>query len=69
MRHARRRGRAPGTQAGLRELITLKHLIAGRIPTHLGLSAEGWTRTVMIFLVIVVVAGIVAVWNRSRYHP
>jgi len=49
--------------------MTLKHLIAGRIPTHLGISAEGWTRTVMIFLVIVVVAGIVAVWNRSRYHP
>jgi hypothetical protein len=23
----------------------------------------------MIFLVIVVVAGIVAMWNRSRYHP
>jgi hypothetical protein len=50
-------------------MITLKHLIAARIPTHLGPSAEGWTRTVMIFLVIVVVAGIVAMWNRSRYHP
>jgi len=54
---------------GLRELITLMHLIAGRIPRNLGLSAEGWTRTVMIFLLIVVIAGIVAVWNRSRYHP
>jgi hypothetical protein len=30
---------------------------------------EGWTRTAMIFLLIVVVAGIVAMWNRSRYHP
>ena len=69
MRRARRGGRAAKTQAGLREMITLKHLIAARIPTHLGPSAEGWTRTVMIFLVIVVVAGIVAMWNRSRYHP
>jgi hypothetical protein len=54
---------------GLREMITLKHVVAGRIPTNLGPSAEGWTRTVMIFLVIVVVAGIVAMWNRSRYRP
>jgi hypothetical protein len=50
-------------------MITLKHLAAGRIPTNLGPSAEGWTRTVMIFTVIVVVAGIVATWNRSRYRP
>ena len=50
-------------------MIPLKHLIAGRIPTHLGLSAEGWTRTVMIFLLITVIAGIVAMWNRSRYRP
>lgn len=54
---------------GLREMITLKHLIAGRIPTNLGPSAENWTRTVMIFLLIAVIAGIVAMWNRSRYHP
>jgi hypothetical protein len=50
-------------------MITLKHLVAGRIPTNLGPSAEGWTCTVMIFLLIVVVAGIVAMWNRSRYRP
>ena len=50
-------------------MITLKHLVAGRVPTNLGPSAESWTRTVMIFLFIVVVAGIVAMWNRSRYHP
>jgi hypothetical protein len=50
-------------------MITLKHLVAGRMPTNLGPSAEGWTRTVMIFLLIVVVAGIVAIWNRSRYRP
>jgi hypothetical protein len=55
--------------SGLREMITLEHVVAGRIPTNLGPSAEGWTRTVMIFLVIVVVAGIVAMWNRSRYRP
>jgi hypothetical protein len=50
-------------------MITLKHLIAGRIPTNLGPSAESWTRPVMIFILIVVVAGVVALWNRSRYHP
>jgi hypothetical protein len=55
--------------SGLREMLTLKHMVAGRILTNLGPSAEGWTRTVMIFLVIVVVAGIVAMWNRSRYRP
>ena len=37
-------------------MITLKHLVAGRIPTNLGPSAEGWTRTLRIFLLIVVVA-------------
>ena len=50
-------------------MITLKHLIAGRIPKNLGLAAQDWTRTVMIFFLIAVVAGIVAVWNRSHYHP
>ncbi len=49
--------------------MTLKHLLAGRVPTNLGTSAEGWTRTVMIFLLIVVIAGVIAMWNRSRYHP
>ena len=63
--------RRPGGQdaSGLREMITLKHLVAARIPANLGPSAEGWARTVMIFLLIVVVAGIVAMWNRSRYRP
>jgi hypothetical protein len=50
-------------------MITLTHLLAGRIPKNLGPSAESWTRLVMIFLLIVVVAGVVAVRNRSRYHP
>jgi len=50
-------------------MITLKHLMAGRIPKNLGPSAEDWTRMVMIFLLIAVVVGIVAMWNRSRYHP
>jgi hypothetical protein len=49
--------------------MTLKHLIAGRIPTNLGPSAEHWTRPVMIFLLIAVVAGIVAMWSRARYRP
>lgn len=70
LQHLVRSGRrAAKAQAGLREMIALKHLVAGRVPTNLGLSAENWTRIVMIFLVIVVVAGIVAMWNRSRYHP
>lgn len=50
-------------------MITLKHLMAGRIPKNLGPSAENWTRTVMIILVIAVVAGIVAMWNRTHYRP
>jgi len=50
-------------------MITLKHLIAGRIPKNLGPAAQDWTRPVMLFLLIAVVVGIVAVWNRSRYHP
>ena len=66
---ARRRGRAARTQRGLREMITLKHLIAGRTPKNLGPTAEHWTRPVMIFTLIAVVAGIVAMWNRSRYRP
>ena len=69
MRQARRTGRAAKTQAGLREMVALKHLVAGRVPTHLGPSAESWTRPLMIFLLIVVVAGVVAMWNRSNYHP
>jgi hypothetical protein len=50
-------------------MMTLKHLIAARIPRNLGPGAENWTRLVMIVLVIAVVAGIVAMWNRSQYHP
>jgi hypothetical protein len=49
--------------------MTLKHLISGRIPRNLGPAAESWTRLVMIFLLIAIVAGIVAMWNRSHYHP
>jgi uncharacterized membrane protein YeaQ/YmgE (transglycosylase-associated protein family) len=61
--------RRPSIKPGLREMITLKHLMAGRIPTNLGPSAEGWTRTLTIIVLVLVVAGIVAMWNRSRYHP
>ncbi len=50
-------------------MITLKHLLAGRVPTGWEPSAEGWAQTVMVILLIAVVAGIVAIRNRSRYHP
>jgi hypothetical protein len=50
-------------------MITLKHLVAGRVPTGLGPTMEGWAQTVMIILLVVAVGGIVAIWNRSRYRP
>jgi len=49
-------------------MITLMLLAAGRGPT-LGPGNQGWTSTVMFIFLIVVVAGIVAIWNRSGYRP
>ena len=50
------------TQPGLREMITLKH------PSTLGLSAEGLAKTIMVILLVVLVARLVAIWNRSQYR-
>jgi hypothetical protein len=49
-------------------MITLMHLVAGRQASTLGLSAEGLAKTIMIILLVAVIAGIVAIWNRSQYR-
>ena len=50
-------------------MITLMHLLVmGRGPT-LGPANQGWTATVMFIFLIAIAAGIVAIWNRSRYRP
>jgi hypothetical protein len=50
------------------EMITLKHLEAAGGGVHINVSA-GLAQTVLLILFIVVVGGVVAIWNRSRYHP
>jgi len=65
---ARKLSQAAKTQAGLREMITLEHLVAGRQPSTLGLSAEGLAKTILVILLVVLVAGIIAIWNRSQYR-
>lgn len=49
-------------------MITLMLLAVGRGPT-LGPWNQGWTSTVLVIFLVVIVAGIVAIWNRSRYRP
>ena len=49
-------------------MITLMHLVAGRIPTSLGPGFAGWATTIMIILLVAAVAGAVAIWNRSSYR-
>ena len=56
------------TRAGRREMITLKHLVAAHNGGP-GPYLESWPKAVMLILLIAVVAGTVAIWNRSRYHP
>jgi hypothetical protein len=50
------------------DLITLRHLEAGGAGVHIELT-RGLAQWIMLILLIVVVAGAVAIWNRSRYHP
>jgi hypothetical protein len=52
-------------------MITLKHLVvaAGAIRTRPGPYLESWPKIVLLVLVIAVLGGVVAVWNRSHYHP
>jgi hypothetical protein len=54
--------------SGRRELITLKHLEAGGGGVHIALT-EGLAQLILLVLLIAVVAGVVAIWNRSRYRP
>ena len=51
-----------------REMITLEHLVAGRIPRTLGPGLAGWATTVMVVLLVAAVAGAIAIWNRSQYR-
>jgi hypothetical protein len=48
---------------------TLKHLMAIGVRTGPGPYMDSWPRMVMFIFLIAVVAGAVAIWNRSRYHP
>ena len=57
------------THAGLRDVVTLMHLVAGRgMPSSLGLSAQGLAKMILVILLVVVIAGVVAIWNRSQYR-
>ena len=56
------------TRAGRREMITLKHLMAAHNGGP-GPYMANWPRTVLFIVVIAVLAGSVAIWTRSRYHP
>jgi hypothetical protein len=49
-------------------MITLKHLKAAGGGVHIQLTA-GLAQTILLILLVVVVAGSVAIWNRSRYRP
>ena len=48
-------------------MITLKHLEAGG-GVHIGLT-QGLAQLILLIVLIVMVAGVVAIWNRSRYRP
>ena len=50
-------------------MITLKHLVlgAGAFRTRPGPYLESWPKIVLF--VVAVLGGVVAIWNRSRYHP
>jgi hypothetical protein len=49
-------------------MITLKHLVAAHNGGP-GPYLESWPKYVFLFIVIAAIAGTIAVWNRSRYHP
>jgi hypothetical protein len=51
-----------------REMITLKHLLAAGAGIHISLTA-GLAKWILLILLVVVVAGVVAIWNRSSYRP
>jgi hypothetical protein len=49
-------------------MIILKHLEASGGGVHIALT-QGLAQLILLILLIVVVAGVVAIWNRSRYRP
>ena len=49
-------------------MIILKHLKASGGGVHIALT-QGLAQSILLILLIVVVAGVVAIWNRSRYRP
>lgn len=46
-------------------MIILNH----RILPGLGPYMDSWPKLVFFIAIIAVIAGGVAIWNRSRYHP
>jgi hypothetical protein len=52
-------------------MITLKHLVlgAGAFRTRPGPYLESWPKIVLLVFVVAVLGGVVAIWNRSHYHP
>src|SRR5690349_21713961 len=63
-------GRGPSA-AEVSEMIALKHLVlgAGAIRTRPGPYLESWPKIVLFVVVVAVLGGFVAIWNRSHYHP
>ena len=57
--------------AEVSEMIALKHLVlgAGAIRTRPGPYLESWPKIVLFVVVVAVLGGVVAIWNRSHYHP
>jgi hypothetical protein len=52
-------------------MITLKHLVVGTgaIRTRPGPYPESWPKIVLFVVAIAVLGEVVAIWNRSHYHP
>jgi hypothetical protein len=49
-------------------MIPLEHLVAAGRGVDIHLTA-GLAQTIMLILLLAVVGGAVAIWNRSRYRP
>ena len=57
--------------AEVSEMIALEHLVVGggAIRTRSGPYLESWPKIVLFVAGIAVLGGVVAIWNRSHYHP
>ncbi|MGH3202893.1 MAG: hypothetical protein ACRDOA_03665 [Streptosporangiaceae bacterium] len=49
-------------------MSALKHLEAAGGGVHIAVTA-GLAQLILLVLFVVVVAGVIAMWNRSRYRP